>query len=197
MYSRFKILPFTGKNIATYLPNIARLRVEIFEEFPFFQEKNLQEEMQLLKKYVQCPEAIVVIAFDQATIVGASMGIPLSRESEVVQKTIKEVNKNPESFFFFSESFLLKPFRGRGIGHHFFDMREQHVQELKKYDQICFCAIQRPLHMYPVDHLPLNDFWRNRGFTEHPELSYNLSWKDRGETTPSEKQLTFWIKKLG
>jgi hypothetical protein len=196
MYSSIKILPFTGKNVETYLPSIARLRIEVFREFPFLQEKTLDEELHLLKKYTECPEAIVVIVFNGSTIVGASTGIPLCQENDNVLKLLKENKKNPDSFFFFSESFLLKPYRGRGIGHHFFDLREEHVAHLKRFNHICFSAIQRPDKKKPHDYLPLNDFWRKRGFTEHPELQYFLSWKDHDEKKFSEKLLTCWIKRL-
>ena len=75
-------------------------------------------------------------------------------------------------------------------------MREQHVRNLKKYKQICFCAIERSQPKTASDYLPLNAFWRKRGFTEHPEISAPLMWKDADEKKPSEKLGRFWIKNL-
>jgi hypothetical protein len=198
MYSDIKALPFTGKNVKNYLPSIARLRVEIFRDFPFLQEKTIDAELDLLKKYIQCEEAIVVIVFDGSTIVGASTGIPFHCESEAMQRHFQHHRQDPASFFFFSESLLLKPYRGRGIGHHFFDLREEHVLQLKQFPRICFCSIIRPADhpKKPIDYMPLNDFWRKRGYTEHPEMQYSLTWQDHHEKKPTEKSLIFWIREL-
>jgi hypothetical protein len=197
-HSDIKILPFTGKNIKAYLPSIARLRMEILREYPFLQAKKTEEEMRALRKYAQAPEAIVVIVFDGSAIVGASTGLPFNRESAELQKPFIDRHIDPSDYFFFSESLLLKPYRGRGIAHHFFDLREQHAQSCNQFKHICFCSINRPQDdpKRPEDHLPLNNFWRKRGFTEHPDLHCSLNWKDITDKKPSSKRGTFWIRTL-
>jgi hypothetical protein len=44
--------------------------------------------------------------------------------------------------------------------------------------------------------MPLDAFWRHRGFTPHPELVCRMSWRDMGDLAESEKPLSFWLKPL-
>jgi len=193
-----KIRSFTGSTLKSFLPSIARLRIEVFRDYPHLDEGNLEQEITYFERYLSSKEAIGVIVFDGSTIVGASTGIPLENEIEEIQKPFLEKNLNPSSIFFFSESVLLKAYRGRGIAHHFFDLREEHVLSQKKFDHISFCCVSRPEHdpKRPKDYLPLDDFWRKRGFTLHSEICYPNIWKDLDDQVPSEKTMVFWIKDL-
>jgi GNAT superfamily N-acetyltransferase len=139
-----------------------------------------------------------VIVFDGSKIVGASTGLPLKKEIEGLQKPFIEKHIDPNSIFFFSESVLLKAYRGRGIGHHFFDIREEYALQLKEFEQISFCCVSRPEHdtKRPKDYLPLDDFWRKRGFVSHPEMCYQFQSKDSDDEEYTEKTMVFWIKDL-
>src|SRR5258706_14299229 len=119
-HSDIKIRTFTGSSIKIYVPSIARLRLEVFREYPNLYESDLQHETQYLRKYSNCKEAIVVIVFDGSEIVGAATGLPLQYETETVKKPFLEQKLNVPSFYYFGESLLLKNYRERGISHHFF-----------------------------------------------------------------------------
>lgn len=196
MNTNITIRSFTGSSLKNYISSIARLRLEVFREYPYLYAGDLEEEIEHLKKYTKSKEAIVVIVFDGSEIVGASTGIPLDLEEPFLQEAFLEHDLDPASFFFFSESILLKPYRGRGIGHHFFDIREEHVRKIGRFDHICFCTPLRPEGdpKRPSDYIPLNDFWRKRGYAQHPELQCTVSWKEIGQTRPSNKTMTFWVK---
>ena len=196
--SNIKIRTFTGPAIKTYLSNVARLRLEVFRDYPYLLEGEMQEETQYLKKFASCKDAIVVLVFDGSEIVGASLGIPLEHESDLIKKPFKERKLDIASFYYFGESTLLKKYRGRGIGHHFFDHREAHVSKLKRYKQICFCSVVRPEDdsRVPNDYMPLDDFWKKRGYVKHPEMLTMISWKDIGRTKLSVKPMVFWIKNI-
>jgi hypothetical protein len=197
-HSDIKIRTFTGSQIRTYLPSIARLRIEVFRDFPFLYEDNLDSETQYLKKYASCKEAILVMVFDGSEIVGASTGIPLEFETDAIKKPFVQKGLDTSQYFYFSESVLLKRYRGRGIGHHFFDQREAHAQKLKKYKYICFCCVVRPEDhpQRPDDYIPLDDFWQKRGYVQHPEMHSFISWPDIGEKEETEKSMVFWIKPI-
>lgn len=191
-----KICSYTGPNLKTYLPSIIRLRIEVLREYPYLCNRTIEQEREYLKKYKNCNDAIAVIVFDGSKIVGTSIGIPLRQQSATIQKPFLEAHLKPASYFYFGESFLLKNYRGRGIGHHFYDLREQHVQNLKKFQYISFCPMSRPEDhpQKPVDYIYPVEFWRKRGYVENPELKCTRIWQDTDQETPSEKQLTFWIK---
>jgi GNAT superfamily N-acetyltransferase len=192
------IKQFSGAYIRPYLSSIARLSAEVFREYPFLCDTHENWELEFLQKYAESDEAIAVIVFDGSTIVGASTGIPLHEESEAYLRPFKQKNIDPTHFFHFGESLLLKPYRNRGIGHHFFDLREDYVKRMGKYTSICFCSVDRPEHdpLRPHDHRPLDDFWRKRGFTHHKEMKCFLSWKDLGDEVETVKELSFWIKEI-
>lgn len=189
---------FVGPALRSYLHSIAKLRMEVFREYPFLEEPNLFQETQRLKRYMTSKEAIGVLVFDSTTLVGVSLGLPLHLEQEEIQKPFLERYHDISDYYFFGESALLKPYRSRGIGHHFFDVREEHVKHLKKYKHICFFDPVRPeLDAYrPSDYLPLHDFWRKRGYVHCPDLHCMLTWKMLHEEQASEKPLSFWIKDL-
>ncbi|MBI2743418.1 MAG: GNAT family N-acetyltransferase [Chlamydiales bacterium] len=196
--STIKICKFTGSAIKTYLPGIARLRVEIFRDYPYLYEDDIHSETEYLRKYSNCKEAMVVIVFDGSEIVGASTGIPLEEESDEVKKVFTDRKIDPSPYYYFSESMLLKKYRGRGIGHHFFDVREAHVKSLQKYKQICFCTVLRPEQdtLKPDDYIPLDDFWKKRGYVKHPELTNPMGWLDIGTEKNSDKPMVFWVKTI-
>jgi GNAT superfamily N-acetyltransferase len=189
---------FTGNGLKPYLHSLAKLRMEVYKEFPYFEEPDLERETKLIKKTFQSKESIGVLIFDNTTLVGVSLGYPLSIEEAALQRPFKERNLDIGSHFFFGDSTLLKAYRGRGIGHHFFDAREAHVCGLKKYKHICFCVPEQleTSAEAPKDFIPLHDFWRKRGYVKHSELDGFLSWKNIGQTASSEKKMVFWLKSI-
>lgn len=187
---------FTGSGIKPYLHSIAKLRMEVFKDYPYFENPDLNHELQYLKKLASNKESIAVLIFDNTTLVGLSLGSPLEIESPALHHPFKEHHLKVESYFHFGDSALLKGYRGRGIGHHFFDAREAHVAQYKKFKHICFCVPNCSNSTPPKDFVPLNDFWRKRGYIHHPEMKCTLSWKKVGGTHPVEHPMSFWIKNL-
>jgi GNAT superfamily N-acetyltransferase len=189
---------FTGAGLKPYLHSVAKLRTEVFREYPYFEEPDLDRETKYLRRLSSCKESIGVLIFDNTTLVGASLGHPLAIEEASLHRPFKEQNLEIESYFFFGDSSLLKAYRGRGIGHHFFDARESHVAHYKKFKHICFC-VPDCLELdpqRPKDFIPLHDFWRKRGYTQHTEMKCTPYWKGVGEAHSTEKQMNFWIKEI-
>lgn len=189
---------FIGPALRTYLHSIAKLRMDVFREYPFLEEPDLSLETARLKRYLASKESIAVLVFDNTTLVGVSLGIPLALEREEIQKPFLNRFHDISTYYYFGESVLLKQYRNRGISHHFFDVREMHVKHLLKYKHICFFDPVRPESdpFKPADYLPLHDFWRKRGYVHCTDLHCSLIWKGPNEDEPSEKALTFWIKDL-
>jgi len=189
---------FTGSGLKPYLHSIAKLRMEVFKDYPYFEEPNLEKETHYLKTISSCKETIGVLIFDHTTLVGVSLGCPLSIEEPALLRPFKERRADIDSFFYFGDSCLLKHYRGRGIGHHFFDAREAHVAHFKKFKRICFCVPDclEPEDIQPKDFVPLVDFWRKRGYIHHPEMKCYLNWKKIDKAHPSEQQMSFWIKEV-
>ncbi|NNJ73998.1 MAG: GNAT family N-acetyltransferase, partial [Anderseniella sp.] len=61
-----------------------------------------------------------------------------------------------------------------------------------------FCGVARAGDhpMRPGDYVPLDAFWRKRGFEKLNGMTTAYSWKDVDATEETEKPMQFWIKKL-
>jgi hypothetical protein len=189
---------FTGSGLKTYLHPVAKLRMEVFKDYPHHENPDLDRETHYLKKICSNKEAIGVLIFDNTTLVGVSLGYPLCIEESALQHPFKERRLDINSYFYFGDPALLKQYRGRGIGHHFFDAREAHVAHFKKFKYICFCVpdCPNPDSHRPKDFVSLVDFWRKRGYLHHPEMKCQLFSKKTEEALPPGRQMSFWIKEL-
>ena len=58
--------------------------------------------------------------------------------------------------------------------------------------------MQRPVDhaLRPADYVPLNAIWKRFGYTEHPELATDYSWKDIDRKESTQKPMRFWLKSL-
>lgn len=188
----------SGEALSQYIPELARLRIQVFRDFPYLYDGDYDYEQRYLQTYIQCPESVIVLALDNEAVVGASTGIPLRYETDEVKAPFINASIDVDSVFYCGESVLLSHYRGQGAGVAFFDHREAHARELGGFDYSCFCGVQRPENhpRRPADYVPLDNFWRKRGYEKHPELSTEFSWKELGETEESPKPMTFWMKKL-
>ncbi len=177
------------------LPDLARLRVEVFREFPYLYDGDAAYEQQYLRIYAETPGAAVIVARDEKRIVGASTCLPLAAEHTAVQKPFLTAGIDISTIFYFGESILEAPYRGRGIGVSFFEAREA---QAAGYTMTAFCAVERPDDhpLRPKTYVNLHDFWRHRGYRPRPELVCSLLWRDVGEAAETYKTLQFWTKDL-
>lgn len=188
----------SGDALKQYIPELASLRIEVFRDFPYLYDGDTEYEARYLQTYIQCPESVIVLAFDGKKVVGASTGIPLKFETEEVKAPFIKAGLNIDEIFYCGESVLISKYRGQGAGVAFFDHREDHARELGGYQYSCFCGVQRPDDhpRRPAGYRPLDNFWRKRGYEKYPELHTTFSWKEIGEADESPKPMTFWMKAL-
>lgn len=190
-----QVLRLHGAELLPHLEQLGQLRIRVFYDFPYLYEGSLEYEKEYLNAYVQEEESVVVGLVREGQWIGATTAIPLSAETEEVQKPFKEAGIPVYSVFYFGESVLLPEYRGKGYGHLFFDEREHFAKE-KGYSITAFCSVLRredhPLK--PMDYRSNEAFWTKRGYTKREDLRCQMSWLDRGETETTTKELEFWIK---
>ncbi len=196
MVNPIRIERWSGEKLHQYIPELARLRIEVFRDFPYLYDGDFQYEEQYLQTYIQCPESVIVLAFDQDKVIGASTAIPMRYETEEFKQPFIDHDYDPDQIFYCGESVLNKNYRGLGIGVRFFEQREAHAQDLGGFKHITFCCIERPSDhpRRPASYVPLDKFWNNRGYFKHPELTTTYTWKDLDEAQESPKPMTFWLK---
>ena len=188
----------TGRGIEKYLHDLAKLRIEVFREFPYLYDGSLEYEKTYLETYTQSAQSIAVLVFDGDQLVGASTGLPMDHEEDDFKRPFTQQGYDPETVFYCGESILKEEFRGRSIYRRFFEERELHAQRLGGFQRICFCAVQRPdSHpLRPNNYQPLDPVWQKFGYKKHPDLTTTYRWKDVDEDSESEKTMVFWMKEI-
>lgn len=196
MSEQIRIERFTGQELAGYIPEVARLRLTVFRDFPYLYDGTAEYEQRYLSTYTSSPASVVVVAFDRDRPVGAATAIPLADETQEVQRPFRDAGMDPERVFYLGESVLLPAYRGRGVGVRFFEERESHARFLGGFDWYAFCAVERPADhpRRPVGYVPLDAFWEHRGYRRRPDLQTRFSWRDLNEADESEKPMVFWLK---
>ncbi len=187
----------TGDAFAAALPEVARLRIEVFRAFPYLYDGDLAYEERYLHAFAASPRAILVGAFDGDALVGASTGAPLADHADDFAAAFAGTDLDLAEVFYCAESVLQPAYRGRGIGHRFFDLREAHARA-HGFKKVCFCAVMRaPDHpARPADYRPLDGFWQARGYAPRPGVVATFSWKEHGQTTETTNHLQFWMRDL-
>jgi len=190
------ISPVTGEAIRQYIDDLAQLRIEVFREFPYLYDGDLDYEQHYLETYIKSSRAVVILAKAGDQIVGASTALPLADETAAFQKPFVEQGWDIERIFYFAESVIIKDYRGGGTGAKFFAAREAHAAAVGDFNVFCFAAVDRSADhpLRPAGYRPLDAFWQRQGYVKHPELKMYLSWKDLNEAVETQKSLTFWVK---
>lgn len=187
-----------GKAILELAEDFAGLRIAVFRDFPYLYEGTPAYEMNYIRTYAACRDALVFGVYDGDRMVGATTCLPLIHETENVRKSFIEQGYDIDRIFYFGESILLKEYRGQGLGHRFFDERESFASSFGKYDITTFCAVNRPGNhpLKPSDYVPNDHFWIKRGYEKHEELICQMNWQDINEDHESSKTLTFWLRSI-
>ncbi len=193
--SMVRIETVTGGSVLPWLEDLAALRIRVFRQFPYLYDGSMDYERDYLAEYAESERGLIVLALDQDRVVGCSTGLPLAEADAAFRRPFVEAGRDLESVFYFGESVLEAEYRGRGLGHQFFDQREAHARRLG-YPVTAFCAVVRPPDhpLRPPGYRVLDGFWRKRGYRPFPELQARFAWKDVDQAGETQKSLVFWLK---
>ena len=192
-----RVEPLTGPALEAALDDVARLRMAVFRDWPYLYDGDMDYERRYVASYRDSAGAILVGAFDGARLVGASTGTPLADHAEDFAAAFAGTGMALEQVFYCAESVLLADYRGRGIGHRFFDLREAHARALG-FTHSAFCSLVRPADhpARPAAYRPLDAFWQSRGYAPLPGVVAEFGWRDLGQTEETRKPLQFWMRAL-
>ena len=178
----------TGEEIRTVLPALARLRMVVFRDWPYLYDGTLEYEETYLAKLAAAPGAVCIVARDGDEIVGASTAAPMIEHADEFAEPFEKAGFDLNKIFYCGESVLLKSHRGHGLGHAFFDGREAHAKRLGGFTHSTFCRVVRPDDhpLKPADYVPLDGFWRKRGYAPVDGLVASYAWKDIDQDVETE-----------
>lgn len=185
----------TGDTVEAALDDLAQLRITVFRAFPYLYDGDAAYEAHYMRSYRDNPRAVLVVARDGGRIVGAATGMPLRDHGDASQ-LVGELPPR-ERVFYCAESVLLPEYRGRGTGHAFFDQREAFARDAG-FDYSLFCSVQRAENhpMRPDGYLPLDGFWRKRGYAPVPGAQARFHWTDVGDSEETPHHLQCWMRGL-
>jgi len=193
-----RIETVTGAALRPFLPAVARLRVQVFRDWPYLYEGQPGYEEKYLAAYADSPGAAVVLALDGDMPVGAATCQPMQESHASVVRAFQAHGLDPARTCYFGESVLRPAYRGQGIGVAFFAAREAHARALG-LDSAAFCAVVRNGNdpRRPRDHQPLDAFWQRRGYAPRKDIGVVFHWQEPGDDRETPHSLSFWLKDLG
>ncbi len=192
-----RVAALTGDDLTSAVGQVAQLRIDVFRDWPYLYDGDLAYEEAYLAPFAASEDAILVGAFDGAELVGASTGAPLQDHASDFAAAFAATDLDLADVFYCAESVLRPAYRGQGIGHKFFDLREAHARALG-FTYAAFCGVIRPRDhpQRPESYRPLDAFWTGRGYQPMDGVVAEFSWKDIGDRGETLKLLQFWMRKL-
>ncbi len=187
----------SGSGMSAWLDDAARLRIEVFREFPYLYDGSLDYEARYLAQFAQARDSTMVLALDGESVVGCATAMAMVGADAEFRRPFEQVGIAIDEVFYFGESVLKPAYRGQGIGHQFFDQRES--QARRSGASVCtFCAVQRASNhpLRPTTYRPLDGFWHKRGYQRRNDLSTHFSWKDIDQPSETAKPMIFWLREL-
>jgi glycerophosphoryl diester phosphodiesterase/GNAT superfamily N-acetyltransferase len=196
--SSVSMLTLTGAGIRPFLPALERLRIRVFRDWPYLYDGDLEYESHYLQTYSRSPRSLFVLAVDQGRIVGCATAVPLCDESEYCRAPLQAAGYDANRVLYFGESVLDSAYRGFGLGHRFFDAREQYARSLEGMSHTCFCAVERDPDdpRRPAGARSLHEFWAGRGYQRQPALRARFSWRELDQEAEVGHDMGFWLRAL-
>jgi GNAT superfamily N-acetyltransferase len=190
---RFETLQ--GDALRAWLPRLAGLRIAVFRDWPYLYAGEAGYEESYLAAYAASPGAAVIAAIDGEGAVGCATCQPMAEATARVQAAFRGRGLDPARYCYFGESVLLPEYRGRGAGVRFFTGREAHARALG-LQAAAFCAVVRNDRdpRRPAGDVPLDGFWRRRGYTRRADISVVFDWTELGDARATPHALGFWVK---
>lgn len=195
--SEHRIEIVRGEAAQRYLADVAALRIAVFRDWPYLYAGDMDYEREYLAAYAASPRSVFVLAMDGGRVVGASTGMPLADDAPAFRQPFLAQGLDVGAVFYFGESVLLPDYRGRGIGHAFFDAREAHARALGGFGLTAFAAVDRDAAdpRRPAGHRGNEAFWTRRGYARQAGLTMALDWNELG-VGECAHALTFWTRPL-
>lgn len=192
-----KIKTLHGEALGAALEDVAKLRIAVFREWPYLYEGSLEYERGYMQVYHDSSDTVLVGAFDGKKLIGAATGTPMADHAEDFAAPLRKIDIPIEDIYYGAESVLLPEYRGQGIGHRFFDLREQWARDFEA-SHFAFCSVIRPDNhpLRPQGARSNNAFWQKRGYHPIEGAIAEFHWRDIDEPSQSPKALQFWMRAL-
>ena len=189
----------TGSAVADSLADLASLRIEIFQEFPYLYDGRREDELRYLKLYAEAPESFVITVTASDKVVGAATGIPLRHEHQGLIEPFAGSAYPVDEIYYVGELLLYPAYRNQGLGLRLVTKVEAQVCSLGTYRYLTCSTVLRPddhpRRPTQTQYLPIDRFLARTGFRPLPGMTTEFSWRETDGDTRTHP-MKFWIKEL-
>jgi len=187
-----------GNAAYIHVDDLARLRIEVFREFPYLYDGTTAYETHYLQTYFLCPDSLIVLAKDKDQVVGCATAIPLKFEEPAFQQPFLDQQVEADTVMYFGESVLLPTYRGQGIGKNFLQKRLDYAQQYPGIRWAAFCAVERAMDdaRRPSSYRPLDTLWQSFGFQARSGMQTFYHWKEIGQAEETDHAMQFWLRPI-
>ena len=187
----------TGKAILEYLEDLATLRLDIFEEYPYLYHGKRVDELAYLAGYAKKPEACIILARDGSKVTGAATGVPLIHEQSALRDSFGTTPYPLEEVYYVGELLFHQGYRNRGLGKRLLARMEAHIRSLGRFRMIVCATVERPSDhpSRPHEYTPINHFLDRTGFVRLDGVVANFTWLEV-DNVKRDHRMQFWMKEL-
>jgi GNAT superfamily N-acetyltransferase len=196
-FANVSIRALSAEALAAVLDDVARLRLSVFADWPYLYDGHLDYERDYLRTYQNHSGSLLVGAFDGDRLVGASTSSVMEDHADAFGEPLRDLGVPLTAIVYGAESVILPAYRGHGLGHRFFDLREAHAAQLGRSHVGFFSVLRAADHPRRPATFRTNDaFWQGRGYAPQPGITATFDWRDLGDAEESPKTLQFWMRAL-
>ena len=183
-----QIVSVEGQKARGYINDLAALRIQVFKDFPYLYDGDVDYEKKYLNTYFKSKTGRVFLALDGKRVVGASTCVLAVEEEEAFKAPLVKAGYDPKKVLYFGESILLSRYRGQGIGKSFMKERIEYARDLTvKHCAFLSVSRERSHPKRPKNYRPLDSFWKDWGFSKQENLHAFYEWKEIGESSRVQK----------
>jgi GNAT superfamily N-acetyltransferase len=187
----------TGTAIAGILDEVAMLRLEIFQEYPYLYQGRREDELTYLGTYAESPDACVILAYHEQAVVGAVAGMPLIHEDAQMRDAFAGTTFPHNEVYYVGELLFRPAYRNCGLGQKLLDRLESRIRSLGRYRHLTCATVERPDDhpLRPRDYTPITRFLARTGFVRLSGVTTHFIWRET-DSVKRDHPMQFWIKEL-
>ncbi len=183
--------------IRDYLDELAKLRINIFQEYPYLYHGEQAYELTYLGIYAESADALAIVAHDDGALAGAVTAIPLKDEMTELTAPFNGTPYPLEQIFYIGELLFYSKYRSSGMGSRLIAQVEAYVRSLKRYRFLTCATVVRPDEhpQRPANYLPIDSFLHKNGFQPLAGITATFDWPELDGVSRSHS-MQFWLKRL-
>jgi len=134
----------TGKAIAEHIEELATLRLDIFEAYPYLYRGQRTDELTYLAGFAEKPDACTILSLDNRKVIGAATGAPLAHEQSALRDAFATTHSPADDAYYIGELLFRQNYRGHGLGRQLLALMENHIRSLGSFRAVTCATVERP-----------------------------------------------------